>query len=225
MLSNIHCAGPSEGLKIRGGGAVLFGGHNLPPLVEVGLSDLPKTGGPWHPRHSQGRQAYIKSQTSTLVTVICFTERNSWMISMLSALIRQWLRYSGSSEFRWKFSENSWEVRSTHCGLRKLTKTRTFGCLFFSSASMMLHPFRKLFRGAVWCSPKKGKKKSDMHTFQNQTLTLQKNRIQYENCLSFGKVRNFLRRSEFLNNSKIISLSYAFADRKILIPEGKGKWS
>ena len=24
---------------------VLFGGHNLPPLVEVGLTDLPKSGG------------------------------------------------------------------------------------------------------------------------------------------------------------------------------------
>ena len=149
---------------------------------------------------------------------------------MLSALIRQWLRYSGSSEFRLKFSENSWEIRSTHCGLRKLTKTRTFGCLFFSSASMMLHPFRKLFRRAVWCSPEKGKRNQTLHTFQNQTLTLQKNRIQYENLLSFGKVscfaeRNSLRRSEFLKNSKINSLSYAFADRKILIPEGKGKWS
>ena len=24
---------------------VLFGGHNLPPLVEIGLNDLPKSGG------------------------------------------------------------------------------------------------------------------------------------------------------------------------------------
>ena len=24
---------------------VLFGGHNLPPLVEIGLTDLPKSGG------------------------------------------------------------------------------------------------------------------------------------------------------------------------------------
>ena len=36
--------GPSEGLKIRGV-PVLFGWHNLPPLVEIGLTDLPKFGG------------------------------------------------------------------------------------------------------------------------------------------------------------------------------------
>ena len=34
----------------------LFGGHNLPPLVEIGLIYLQKMGVPWHPRHPQGRQ-------------------------------------------------------------------------------------------------------------------------------------------------------------------------
>ena len=28
---------------------VLFGGHNLPPLVEIGLTDLPKIGGAMAP--------------------------------------------------------------------------------------------------------------------------------------------------------------------------------
>ena len=28
---------------------VLFGGHNLPPLVEIGLTDLPKFGGAMAP--------------------------------------------------------------------------------------------------------------------------------------------------------------------------------
>ena len=28
---------------------VLFGGHNLPPLVEIGLTDLPKSGGAMAP--------------------------------------------------------------------------------------------------------------------------------------------------------------------------------
>ena len=37
-LSKILSTGPSEGLKVP----VLFGGHNLPPLVEIGLTDLPK---------------------------------------------------------------------------------------------------------------------------------------------------------------------------------------
>ena len=36
--------GPSQGLKIRGG-LVVMGGDYVPPLVEIGLTDLPKTGG------------------------------------------------------------------------------------------------------------------------------------------------------------------------------------
>ena len=35
-------AGPSE--TENPGVPVLFGGHNLPPLVEIGLTDLPKSG-------------------------------------------------------------------------------------------------------------------------------------------------------------------------------------
>ena len=41
-------AGPWEGLKNRGC-QLQFDGHNLPPLVEVGLSDLPKSGGAMAP--------------------------------------------------------------------------------------------------------------------------------------------------------------------------------
>ena len=38
-----------EGLKIRGC-QLWFGGHNLPTLVEIGLTDLPKSGGgAWQP--------------------------------------------------------------------------------------------------------------------------------------------------------------------------------
>ena len=37
-------SGPSQGL-IRGGRLVVLGGDNVPPLVEIGLTDLPKTGG------------------------------------------------------------------------------------------------------------------------------------------------------------------------------------
>ena len=36
-----RAVGRSENLRIP----VLFGGHNLPPLVEIGLTDLPKSGG------------------------------------------------------------------------------------------------------------------------------------------------------------------------------------
>ena len=46
----IRAVGRSENLGVP----VLFGGHNLPPLVEIGLTDPPKSGGA---RHPQGRQA------------------------------------------------------------------------------------------------------------------------------------------------------------------------
>ena len=35
-------SGPSQGLKIRGG-LVVLGRDNVPPLVKIGLTDLPKT--------------------------------------------------------------------------------------------------------------------------------------------------------------------------------------
>ena len=58
-------AGSYENLR----GRVLIGGHNLPPLIELGLTDLQKSRGatprndrpgmvvselPWQPLHSQG---------------------------------------------------------------------------------------------------------------------------------------------------------------------------
>ena len=39
-----YLPGPSQGLKIREG-LVVLGGENVLPLVEVGLTDLSKTGG------------------------------------------------------------------------------------------------------------------------------------------------------------------------------------
>ena len=41
------------------GGLVVLGGENVPPLVEIGLTDLPKTGGGGHvpPRPPQLRRA------------------------------------------------------------------------------------------------------------------------------------------------------------------------
>ena len=41
--------GPSEGLKIRECQYILFGGDNLPPLVKIGLTDMPKSGGAMAP--------------------------------------------------------------------------------------------------------------------------------------------------------------------------------
>ena len=41
----IRAVGRSE----NPGVPVVFGGHNLPPLVEIGLTDLPKTGGAMAP--------------------------------------------------------------------------------------------------------------------------------------------------------------------------------
>ena len=47
---------------------VLFGGHNLLPLVEIGLTDLPKSGGAppgttelnFHDKHSMIRREFLK---------------------------------------------------------------------------------------------------------------------------------------------------------------------
>ena len=44
LMQFIYPAGPSQGLKIRGG-HVILGGENVPPLVEIGLIDLPKSRG------------------------------------------------------------------------------------------------------------------------------------------------------------------------------------
>ena len=44
MTWQLCIAGPQEGLKIRGGG------HNLSPLVEIGLSDPSKSGWAWSAR-------------------------------------------------------------------------------------------------------------------------------------------------------------------------------
>ena len=46
-LRFIHSSGPSQGLKFRGkgGGHVIFSGNNVPPMVEIGLTDLKKVGG------------------------------------------------------------------------------------------------------------------------------------------------------------------------------------
>ena len=40
---------------------VLFGGHNLPPLVEIGLPDLPKSGGAMAPPAPPGTTGLICS--------------------------------------------------------------------------------------------------------------------------------------------------------------------
>ena len=42
ILVYTYTTGPSQGLKIRDG-HVILGGDNVLPLVEIGLTDLPKT--------------------------------------------------------------------------------------------------------------------------------------------------------------------------------------
>ena len=46
---------------------VLFGGHNLPPLVEIGLTDLPKFGGAMAPPAPPGTTGLLYSYLSILV--------------------------------------------------------------------------------------------------------------------------------------------------------------
>ena len=40
---------------------VLFGGHNLPPLVEIGLTDLPKSGGAMAPLAPPGTTGLLST--------------------------------------------------------------------------------------------------------------------------------------------------------------------
>ena len=58
-IDTIRAVGRSE----NSGLPVLFGGHNLPPLIEIGLTDLPKSG---------GTMALPTSQGTTPLTI------NSW---------------------------------------------------------------------------------------------------------------------------------------------------
>ena len=51
--ASLRAVGRSE----NPGVPVLFGVHNLPPLVDIGLNDLPKYGDAMAPRHPQGQQA------------------------------------------------------------------------------------------------------------------------------------------------------------------------
>ena len=41
---NYYLAGPLQGLKIQGGHVILGGDNVPPPLFEIGLIDLPKSG-------------------------------------------------------------------------------------------------------------------------------------------------------------------------------------
>jgi hypothetical protein len=50
LTASLRAVGRSE----NPGVPVLFGGHNLPPLVEIGLTDLPKNGGAMAPPASPG---------------------------------------------------------------------------------------------------------------------------------------------------------------------------
>ena len=59
LVSSVHSAGPSQGPKIRGGGLVVLGGNNVPPLVEIGLTDLPKTGGAKAPQLATALIMYV----------------------------------------------------------------------------------------------------------------------------------------------------------------------
>ena len=54
-MDSIRAVGRSE----NPGVPVLLGGHNLPPLVEIGLTDLPKIGGAMAPPAPPGTTGLI----------------------------------------------------------------------------------------------------------------------------------------------------------------------
>ena len=64
MYSLVYVSVRAVGRSENPGVPVLFGGHNLPPLVEIGLTDLPKFGGAMAPgtprddRPEKGREGH-----------------------------------------------------------------------------------------------------------------------------------------------------------------------
>ena len=74
----------------KSGVPVLFGGHNLPPLVEIGLTDLPKSGGAMAPPAPPGTTGLVfeikevrKSRSpcpKNICSVVVDSCRNFWMV-------------------------------------------------------------------------------------------------------------------------------------------------
>ena len=56
---------------------VLFGGHNLSPLVEIGLTDLPKSGGAMAPPAPPGTTGLLMYIEHTNAQVICHSDREA----------------------------------------------------------------------------------------------------------------------------------------------------
>ena len=88
LCSYTRAVGRSE----NPGVPVLFGGHNLPPQVEIGLTDLPKSGGtmappappgttPLYTSPSQPLHVYWNSTKLTLTWLYIFQSRKQFHLS------------------------------------------------------------------------------------------------------------------------------------------------
>ena len=55
---------------------VLYGGHNLPPLVEIGLTDLPKFGGAMAPPAPPGTTGLIIRPFKDCLTFFIVSEKS-----------------------------------------------------------------------------------------------------------------------------------------------------
>ena len=67
ILRRISQDRKTEGLKIRGASSnMVAAGHNLPLLVEIGLTDVPKA------LHSRGRQTYFKHKYMYVRSIVLF---------------------------------------------------------------------------------------------------------------------------------------------------------
>ena len=65
--SPLNSANRAVGRSENSGVPVLFGRHNLPPLVEIGLTDLPKSGGAMAtpaPPGTTGLEPHMRSRLS-----------------------------------------------------------------------------------------------------------------------------------------------------------------
>ena len=89
----LSISGMLEGLKIwRGGTRSNVGGHNLPPLFEIGLNDLPKIGS----GRTYAPPPKLQPPASGIPEYTVYTPRLDSMQCSLSLLTHQFLQTNGN---------------------------------------------------------------------------------------------------------------------------------
>ena len=75
----------------------MYGGHNLPPLVEIGLTDLPKFGGAMAPPAPPGTTS-LRSKTAPriLISSIAMGANYSFYVKSIASYVLTLLGYNNS---------------------------------------------------------------------------------------------------------------------------------